>query len=129
MTDERMSVAEVLSALDELRDQMPAVARGAARRPSASGDPRDGSVYLIDHELLMAIKIAIATARPLLLTGDPGTGKSSLAAYVAAKLNWRYYEHVVTGRSEATDLLWEFDTVRKLSDASGSTGSRGQRLC
>jgi MoxR-like ATPase len=79
-------------------------------------------VYLLDSETLLAIKVAVATNRPLLLTGDPGTGKSSVAAFLAARLRWRYYEQVVTARTEANDLLWSFDTVRKLGDATGAVG-------
>ena len=87
---------------------------GAAAVP----DRRDGSVYVWDEDIALALKVAIITGRPLLLTGDPGVGKSSLAAYIARNLGWRYYEHVVTARTEATDVLWTFDAVRKLADAS-----------
>jgi MoxR-like ATPase len=41
-----------------------------------------------------------------------------LAAFIARERNWRYYEHTVTARTEATDLLWTFDAVRKLGDAT-----------
>src|SRR5262245_33443460 len=85
---------------------------GAAAVP----DQRDGSVYVSNADIELALKVAVITGRPLLLTGGPGAGKSSLAAYVARNLNWRYYEHVVTARTEATDVLWTFDAVRKLAD-------------
>ena len=65
----------------------------------------------------LAIEVALATGRPLLLRGEPGSGKSSLAAYVARNLGWRYYEHIVIARTQAQDLLWQFDTVRRLGDA------------
>lgn len=65
----------------------------------------------------LAVRAALATGRPLLLRGDPGSGKSSLAAYVARQRGWRYYEHVVTSRTQARDLLWTFDSVRRLADA------------
>jgi len=81
-------------------------------------DQRDGSVYVSNADIVLALKVAVITGRPLLLMGDPGAGKSSLAAYVARNLSWRYYEHVVTARTEATDVLWTFDAVRKLADAS-----------
>ncbi|MFJ8108500.1 AAA family ATPase [Streptomyces sp. NPDC096132] len=61
--------------------------------------------------------MALATRRPLLLRGEPGTGKSSFAAFMARQLNWSYYEHVVTSRTQAQDLLWTFDLVRRLADA------------
>ena len=62
--------------------------------------------------------MALATGRPLLVRGKPGTGKSSLAADVAAKLGWRYYEETVTSRTRARDLLWSFDAIRRLNDAN-----------
>jgi MoxR-like ATPase len=80
-------------------------------------DRRDGRIYHIRPELQLAVELALATGRPLLLRGDPGSGKSSLAAFVARNLNYRYYEHVVTSTTRAQDLLWRYDTVRRLSDA------------
>lgn len=85
-------------------------------------DRGDGSRYLMPEEGRLAVKVALATGRPLLLRGSPGCGKSSLAAHIAEKLNWRYYEHVVTYRTQATDLLWTFDTVRRLADAQARNG-------
>lgn len=80
-------------------------------------DRRDGRVYVMSREIDLAVRVALVTGRPLLLRGEPGSGKSSLAAYVARKRGWRYYEHVVTSRTQAADLLWTFDSVRRLADA------------
>ena len=82
-------------------------------------DRRDGRVYVFasdDDPLHLAADVAIATDRPLLLRGWPGV-VSSLAAYIAHERSWRYYEHTVTARTDATDLMWTFDAVRKLGDA------------
>ncbi|MFC4071799.1 AAA family ATPase [Actinoplanes subglobosus] len=80
-------------------------------------DGRDGKAYVLQREISFAVKVAVATGRPLLLRGEPGSGKSSLAAHLARTWNWRYYEHVVTSRTGARDLLWSFDAVRRLGDA------------
>jgi MoxR-like ATPase len=80
-------------------------------------DPRDGRVYVMSDDIDLAVRVTLATGRPLLLRGDPGSGKSSLAAYIARQRGWRYYEHVVTSRTQARDLLWTFDSVRRLADA------------
>jgi MoxR-like ATPase len=80
-------------------------------------DTRDGSVYVYDEDITLAVRVALATGRPLLLLGPPGSGKSSLAAYVARAMNWNYFEQVVTSRTKAQDLLWTFDVVRRLRDA------------
>jgi MoxR-like ATPase len=80
-------------------------------------DRRDGVAYVLQPEIRFAVDVAMATERPLLLRGEPGSGKSSLAAYIARERGWRYYEHVVTSRTTARDLLWSFDAVRRLGDA------------
>jgi MoxR-like ATPase len=80
-------------------------------------DRRDGRIYLHDEDTHLAIEVALTTGRPLLLRGDPGSGKSSLAAFVARNLNWCYFEHVVTAATRADDLMWRYDAVRRLADA------------
>jgi MoxR-like ATPase len=85
--------------------------------PPVSPDRRDGLVYVMRGDLKLAVRVADATGRPLLLRGDPGTGKSSLAAYLARERKARYYEMVVSSRTQAQDLLWSFDVVRRLADA------------
>jgi MoxR-like ATPase len=91
-----------------------------------SPDHRDGLVYVMSADLELAVRVALVTGRPLLLRGAPGSGKSSLAAFLARSWGWRYYEHVVTSRTEARDLLWTFDLVRRLADAQA--GRRGEEL-
>jgi MoxR-like ATPase len=80
-------------------------------------DDRSGSIYLEDEKLQFVTEVAIVTQRPLLLRGEPGSGKSSFAPFAARNLNWRYYEQTVTGRTEAKDMLWRFDALRRLRDA------------
>jgi MoxR-like ATPase len=84
---------------------------------------RPGAIsYLYEPGLELAINVALAAGRPLLLKGLPGTGKSTLAEDVAWKLERRFLEEVVTSRTRAQDLQWTFDAVRRLSDASGPGG-------
>jgi MoxR-like ATPase len=80
-------------------------------------DRRDGSVYRMHPRVRLAVDVALAAGRPLLLRGEPGSGKSSLAPYLARNIKARYYEEVVTASTRVEDFLWRFDTVRKLSDA------------
>ena len=61
--------------------------------------------------------------RPLLLRGLPGTGKSSVASFVAERLGWRYYELAMTSETTAVELLWRYDAVRRLADAQ-TAGTR-----
>jgi MoxR-like ATPase len=89
---------------------------GAAQ--PVGGDRRDGRVYVYHgREIALAVNVAWATGRPLLLSGASGSGKSSLAKNVALTLGWRYYEYVVNSRTEARDFMYRFDGVRRLNDA------------
>jgi MoxR-like ATPase len=76
--------------------------------------------YVFDDPTALAVNVALATGRPLLLRGHPGTGKTSLAASVANQLGWRFYAITVSSRTTARDLLWTFDTVRRLADAEAT---------
>jgi MoxR-like ATPase len=87
---------------EELRTQ-----RG--RRP-------DRVAYLYDGDITLAVNVALVTNRPLLLSGDPGSGKSSIAADIAWLLNRRFEERVITSRLQGQDLKWRFDSVRRLAD-------------
>src|SRR5689334_6166751 len=87
-------------------------------RRATLGDERTGSVYVYsDPQIELAVNVALVTGRPLLVRGPSGTGKSSLAHSVANHLGWRFYEHVVSSRTQARDLLWEVDLLRRLRDA------------
>jgi MoxR-like ATPase len=71
-------------------------------------------------EIVLAVNVALATDRPLLLSGRPGSGKSTLARHVASCLEWEYQEETVTSRTQANDLLWRFDALQRLSEASST---------
>ena len=92
---------------------------------SAFGDRRDGSVYVHTRPLQLALEVALATRRPLLLRGPAGSGKSSLAPFAARKLERRFYWATVTARTEARDLMWSFDALKRLNDAQVRRRGRG----
>lgn len=81
------------------------------------GDRRDGKLYRYTPDIKLAINVALATGRPLLVLGATGCGKSCLAFNLARLMRRRYYEFVVTSRSQARDLFYRFDAVRRLGDA------------
>jgi MoxR-like ATPase len=85
------------------------------------GDEAGEGTYVYDAKgrIALAVNVALVTGRPLLVRGKPGTGKTSLARDVATRLKRRYYRHTVTSRTRARDLLWTFDAVSRLNDASG----------
>jgi len=97
-----------------------AAGRRTSDETARSGDRRDGSVYVYSDPIVLAINVALATERPLLIRGPSGSGKSSVARNIAFRMKRRFYEAVVTSRTQARDLQWTFDAVQRLSDASGN---------
>lgn len=89
----------------------------ARRKGAVRPDGRRHIPYVYSSDIVLAINAALATRRPLLLRGKPGCGKSTLARDVAYALDRDFEEQVITSRTTATDLLWEFDAVGRLSDA------------
>lgn len=75
------------------------------------------SCHVFDLDSIEAVNAALATGRPLLVRGEPGTGKSQLARAAAAKLERAYLPFTVDARAEARDLLYTVDTVARLAEA------------
>lgn len=93
---------------------------GGEKDALRTGDRRDGLVYVYNDKIELAINVALVTGRPMLIRGPSGSGKSSLARNVARRMRWWYYEQVITSRTQARDLLWNFDSLRRLSDAQAN---------
>lgn len=74
-------------------------------------------VHVFDDDSRLAVKSALAAGRPLLVRGEPGVGKTQLAAATAEALGRPLVSCVVNARTESTDLLWNFDSVRRLAEA------------
>jgi len=87
------------------------------RLQSVTVHAQDGPSYVYRRSIILAVNLALACRRPLFITGRPGTGKTTLAWNVAHVLGWKYYQKVVTSRTRAKDLMWRFDSLRRLSDA------------
>ena len=64
-----------------------------------------------------ALTLSMAARRPLLVRGEPGTGKTQLARAAAQHLGWALHGTTVHARTEPQDLLYRFDAVRRLADA------------
>jgi MoxR-like ATPase len=67
--------------------------------------------YQPSEALLLAINMALHTGSPLLLTGEPGTGKTQAADFVGAYFDIPVYKFLVKSTSTAQDLMYEFDAV------------------
>ncbi|RDH84313.1 MAG: AAA family ATPase [endosymbiont of Escarpia spicata] len=73
--------------------------------------------HLFESAHINAINTAIACQRPLLITGDPGVGKTQLARAAAKMLDRAFVRYTVDAKTESRDLLWQFDAVARLADA------------
>jgi MoxR-like ATPase len=73
--------------------------------------------YITSPELRHAVNVAVALGRPLLVKGEPGTGKTLLARAIAEDLGMRLISWNVKSTSKAQDGLYVYDTVRRLQDS------------
>jgi|SoiMetStandDraft_2_1073263.scaffolds.fasta_scaffold44184_2 MoxR-like ATPase len=106
-------------------DPVPALPAAVAEQVTQRADRRDGRVYVYTDEIVLAVNVALVTARPLLVRGPSGSGKSTLAQNVALQLGLRYHEEVITSDTQARDLLWRFDALRRLNDAQARSLKQG----
>jgi MoxR-like ATPase len=73
--------------------------------------------YIADKDLMVAVNAAIRLERPLLVKGEPGTGKTELARQVARSLGLDLIEWNVKSTTRAQQGLYEYDAVSRLRDS------------
>ena len=73
--------------------------------------------YIASGPLVDAVNCAIALERPLLIKGEPGTGKTMLARHVAEGLGMPLLQWHIKSTSKAVDGLYVYDTVQRLNDS------------
>src|SRR5688572_18970025 len=78
--------------------------------------------YVATDELKLAVNAAITLQRPLLIKGEPGTGKTLLAEQVAAGLDAPLIEWHVKSTTKAQHGLYEYDAVSRLRDSQLGDG-------
>ena len=73
--------------------------------------------YIATEDLMMAVNAAITLERPLLIKGEPGTGKTLLAIEVARALGRPLFEWHIKSTTKAQHGLYEYDAVSRLRDS------------
>lgn len=80
------------------------------------------SEYIVSPELSRAVDVAVALGRPLLVKGEPGTGKTLLARDIATYFNCPLERWHVKSTTKAVDGLYQYDAVRRLHDSRFGDG-------
>ena len=73
--------------------------------------------YVATDDLMLAVNAAVTLGRPLLVKGEPGTGKTQLAEEVARALQRPLYRWHIKSTTKAQQGLYEYDAVSRLRDS------------
>ncbi|MDX1505828.1 MAG: MoxR family ATPase, partial [Spongiibacter sp.] len=73
--------------------------------------------YVSTDDLSMAVNAAVTLQRPLLIKGEPGTGKTLLAEQVAAAMGKKLIQWHIKSTTKAQQGLYEYDAVSRLRDS------------
>ncbi len=78
--------------------------------------------YIVSEELARAVDVAVAIGRPLIVKGEPGTGKTLLAVNLARAMGLPLERWQIKSTTKAVDGLYRYDTVRRLHDSRFGEG-------
>jgi MoxR-like ATPase len=84
--------------------------------------------YVATQDLMLSVNAAITLQRPLLVKGEPGTGKTMLAEEVAEALNMPLLQWHIKSTTKAQQGLYEYDAVSRLRDSQLSDVDGGERV-
>ncbi|MBL8694454.1 MAG: MoxR family ATPase [Planctomycetes bacterium] len=111
---------EIVRAATDEAPQQEARSRLGARKlpPSLANLDASAPAYQLDEELRAVLNAALVVGAPLLLTGEPGTGKTQVAFYLKWYFNAPLETFYVKSTSTVRDLLYDFDAVAYLRSAN-----------
>ncbi len=84
--------------------------------------------YVATQDLMLAVNAAITLKRPLLVKGEPGTGKTMLAEEVATALGMPLMQWHIKSTTKAQQGLYEYDAVNRLRDSQLADGESSERV-
>lgn len=84
--------------------------------------------YVATQDLMLAVNAAATLQRPLLIKGEPGTGKTMLAEEVASALDMPLLQWHIKSTTKAQQGLYEYDAVSRLRDSQMSDMDGGERV-
>ncbi len=84
--------------------------------------------YIATQDLMLSVNAAITLERPLLVKGEPGTGKTMLAEEVASALGLTLLQWHIKSTTKAQQGLYEYDAVSRLRDSQLSSIDGGERV-
>ena len=84
--------------------------------------------YVATQDLMLAVNAAITLKRPLLVKGEPGTGKTMLAEEVAQSLGMPLLQWHIKSTTKAQQGLYEYDAVSRLRDSQMADLDGGERV-
>src|SRR5450432_3545633 len=84
--------------------------------------------YVATPDLMLAVNAAVTLKRPLLVKGEPGTGKTMLAEEVAAALGRPLLQWHVKSTTKAQQGLYEYDAVSRLRDSQLASEEDSERV-
>ena len=84
--------------------------------------------YVATQDLMLAVNASITLKRPLLVKGEPGTGKTMLAEEVASELNMPLLQWHIKSTTKAQQGLYEYDAVSRLRDSQLNDGDSAERV-
>ena len=89
---------------------------------------KGSETYVATPDLMLAVNAAATLKRPLLVKGEPGTGKTMLAEEVASALGMPLLQWHIKSTTKAQQGLYEYDAVSRLRDSQLADVDGGERV-